>query len=40
MIIYCDTMTDFLDVIEGLTKKGIGFKANGTTFKIELTGAF
>ena len=39
-IIKCDSLTQMLDVIEGLVQKGIGFTANADTLTINLSGAF
>jgi hypothetical protein len=39
-IIRCDSLSQMLDVIEGLIQKGIGFTANTETLIINLTGAF
>jgi hypothetical protein len=40
MTIRCDTMTNFLDVIQGLTERGLKFLAYADTLKIELSGAY
>lgn len=39
-IIRCDSLTQMLDVIEGLVQKGLGFTADAETLIINLTGAF
>jgi hypothetical protein len=39
-IIKCDSLTQMLDVIEGLVNKGLGFTADVEKLTINLTGAF
>ena len=39
-IIKCDSLTQMLDVIEGLVRKGIGFTADVENMTIKLSGAF
>ncbi len=39
-LIRCDSLTQMLDVIEGLLQKGIGFTADAESLIINLTGAF
>lgn len=39
-IIRCDSLSQMLDVIEGLIHKGIGFTADADTMTINLSGAF
>ena len=40
MTIECKTLTDFLDTVEGLVKRGLMFIANGTTWVITFTGGY
>jgi hypothetical protein len=40
MQIQCETLTQFLDVIAGLVHRGLTFKANSDTYKIELLGGY
>lgn len=39
-LIKCDSLSQMLDVIEGLVQKGIGFTADADSLVINLTGAF
>lgn len=39
-IIKCDSLSQMLDVIEGLIHKGIGFTAEADSLTINLSGAF
>ena len=40
MTIACQDVSQFLEIIEGLVRRGIGFKADAGTLTITLTGAF
>jgi hypothetical protein len=40
MIISCDTTLQFMDTIEALTVRGLGFKANWHGLEITLTGNY
>jgi hypothetical protein len=40
MTILCDTIFEFLDVIDGLVRRGLTFRADAKTFTIELTGGY
>lgn len=39
-LIKCDSLSQMLDVIEGLLHKGIGFTADADSLMINLSGAF
>jgi hypothetical protein len=39
-IIRCESLTQMLDVIEGLIQKGLGFTADTDSLTINLSGAF
>jgi len=40
MRIYCITMEEFLDTIQGLVVRGLTFQANTGNFLIELEGGY
>lgn len=40
MTIQASTMLQFLDIVDGLVERGIGFRADAATLIIILTGAF
>jgi len=40
MIIYCATMVEFLDTIQGLVERGLMFEAYADSLHIKLTGGF
>lgn len=40
MTIRASTLAEFLDIVEGLVTRGLGFVAYAESLRIELTGAF
>ena len=40
MMIVCDDLDDFMNVIEGLVKRGLTFQANASKLKIKLLGGY
>jgi hypothetical protein len=40
MTIICNDIAQFLDCIEGLVQRGLGFKADADKLTITLTGAY
>jgi hypothetical protein len=39
-LIKCNTLAEFLDVIEGLVRRGLIFTANASDLEISLTGGY
>ena len=40
MLIHCNDREDFLETIDGLVRRGLTFKADGSTLEITLLGGF
>lgn len=40
MTIHCDSLTNFLDIIQGLIERGLKFIAFADTLKIECSGGY